>query len=91
MLAEIFFLQLEATLRANNEESARSQIRGLRFNYRARLKEAPHHIAAQPSVGRAVTWAINPHVGFLSLSILHSNLRRLKRLFSLPWRKHNQF
>jgi hypothetical protein len=54
MLAEIFFLQLAATLRATNEESARSQIRGVRFDYRARLKEAAHHIAAQPSVGFAV-------------------------------------
>jgi hypothetical protein len=87
MLAEIFFLQLEATLRANNEESAHAP-KFVPFD----LTTVPgsKKPRARPSGGFAVAWALNPHVGFKSLSILHSNLRRVDRLSSLPCRKHNR-
>ena len=49
MLAEIFFLQLEATLRANNEVSARApKFVAFDFTIVPGLKQTPHHIAAQP-------------------------------------------
>ena len=43
---------------------ARCQIRALRLDYRARLKEAPHHSAARPSGGFAVARALNLRIGF---------------------------
>jgi len=56
-----------------------------------RPKEAPHRIAERPPGGFAVARALNLRIGFQSLSILHLNLRRVERVSSLPYRKHNHF
>jgi hypothetical protein len=58
MLAEIFFLQLEATMRAN------SGVCALRLDYCARPKEAPHRIAERPPGEFAVARALNLRIGF---------------------------
>jgi hypothetical protein len=55
MLAEIFFLQLEATLRANNEESARApKFVAYDLTIVPGSKKPRTTSAAQPSVGFSV-------------------------------------
>lgn len=61
MLAELFFLQLEATMRANSEVSTHVA-KFVPFDWTT--VPGPHRSAARPSGGFAVARPLNLRIGF---------------------------